>query len=638
MPSLSPMDRFVNLIGGEQNLPPQLLPTPPAPAAGESPDVNDELSKLPSVEAVITEDALLQRAQAHNASLSASVREVVYPSIQPQFTPDIAQQPTFQTVNADLSIDPRRDEAAPLGISLTPFGAVTKFCYKFVKSEYQQPLATLLWDSNKIYQRNWDLWYVWSDLAPSAKPVIFVPESQVASLIDDCNRAYPNAKVGITDELRDEGMVVNFDSRRNDLRPKWLGNCTSRDQHDHWIANLPLPLQVKSPMAADRDLEGFKRHIEQALELGKAKRSAKIHRSQQAAMQRKQSASKQVLRAQRYLGLIAKKDEDDLMPDMAGLSIAAIDPSKPPPYPLDMDAIFISIDCEAYEKWPKVVTEVGVATLDTRDLQGNAPGSVGQNWHKHIRGRHFRIIEHKHLVNKEYCPGDPTAFEYGKSEFVGKDNIASALTGCFHEPFSKKQPDDSYTVTTKDANAVEEKRNIILLGHDINADIEFCKAIGFHPLNRGNMLDVLDSADLFRAYTKAVNPSSLGNVCYHFDLSAWHAHNAGNDAMHTVWALLAIAVKDASERGSEDVAKKHEENFAQKMEEAVELAKERVKSDAEGWGVHDDDDGGVAVAPREEDFASKKAKAKNPAFGPPRPPSPSASGGLYTSGGAPLDV
>lgn len=467
--------------------------------------------------------------------------------------------------------------------------------------------------------------------------MVFVPEHQVQALIDEINLVFPQAKVTINDELREDGMVVSFPSRNNELRPKWLGNCTSRDQHDHWVADIPPPIPAKAPMAADRELEAFKRQIEQALELAKNKNKGRRDRNQLAAVRRKQAANKQVLRAERYLGLLPKNDEENLMPDMAGLSISSINLSEPPPHQFDMDAIFIAIDCEAYEKWPKVVTEIGVATLDTRDLEGCSPGSVGQDWHKHIRSRHFRIIEHKHLVNKEYCAGCPESFDYGKSEFKSKEEIASVLTSCFHEPFSKGQG-ESVTLPRSDAKATEEKRSIILVGHDFSQDVNYCQSIGFNPLNRGNLLEVLDTSDMYRSYARAVNPSSLSNVCYHFDLTAWHPHNAGNDAVHTMWALLAIAVKHASERGNADVAKKHEESVALKTKEAVEQARERVRDDAKGWTVDQGDDGGVPVSPKAEDFEFKKAKLQKSAFGPPRPPSPSASGGLFTSGGAPLDV
>jgi len=476
-------------------------------------------------------------------------------------------------------------------------------------------------------------YYIWSDHYPTAKALTFVPEHQLQALLDEINQAFPEVNVSITDELRDDGLVINFDGLPDDLRPRWLGHSTSRTQHDHWVASLPPPASVTAAMA-DRDLEAFKAKMNDAVEIAKAKSKAQKKDRQEAASRRKLEAGKQVLRAQRYLGLMPKKEED-LMPGMASLSIATIEPSKPSPHPFDLDVIIICIDCEAYERYPKLVTEVGVATLDTRDLSGDAPGTTGTDWHKHIRGRHFRIIEYKHLVNRDFCEGAEELFDFGQTEFVGKDHVASVLTSCFHQPFSKRQEDGS-AATTSWVDGEEEKRNIILLGHDVAQDINYLKTIGFSVLNRGNLLEVLDTAEMYKAYSQEINPMSLGNMCYQFNLTAWHPHNAGNDAVHTLWAFLAIAVKDASQRGNVEVAKQHAADHEKKAEAAIEQAKERAKEDSEGWTLLEDDDGGVAVPSKEEDFESKKTK--RPFFGPPRPPASSASGGLYTMGGAPLDV
>ena len=150
MSSLTPMERFITLIGGAQNLPPKIPQPSPAAASSKAEPVNeDDIRALPSVDEVVAEDVLWQRARKHNASLPVSIT-------QPQFTSsstDLPQQP------ADLSIDARMGATAPLGISFTPFGAVTKLCYKpdIVRQAFRQPLATAFFDANKIYTRNWDL-------------------------------------------------------------------------------------------------------------------------------------------------------------------------------------------------------------------------------------------------------------------------------------------------------------------------------------------------------------------------------------------------------------------------------------------------------------------------------------------------
>lgn len=75
--------------------------------------------------------------------------------------------------------------------------------------------------------------------------------------------------------------------------------------------------------------------------------------------------------------------------------------------------VFVCVDVEAYEKDTKKVTEIGVATLDTKDIGGVAPGEGGKNWMPAIRARHFRINEHKHLNNSEFVNGCAGDFQFG---------------------------------------------------------------------------------------------------------------------------------------------------------------------------------------------------------------------------------
>jgi len=472
-------------------------------------------------------------------------------------------------------------------------------------------------------------YFIWSSHSHTAKPVIFIPEHQLQALLDEINQAFPKANLAITDDLREEGLVINFDDVPSELRPRWLGHSTSRAQHNFWTENLPLLDPIPENMDQDRSLEAFKAKMELAVDIAKNNKNAKKKQNQAQAVVRRQEMTRQVLRAQRYLGLLPKK-EDDLIPGLANVAVTAIDPAHPTPYPQDMGAIFIAIDVEAYERPPKPITEVGVATLDTRDLRGEAPGAVGQNWQQHIRARHFRILEYKHLINQEFVHGCPEAFEFGDSEFVPKDTIASVLASCFHPPFSSK--------TQPSANDEEDKRNIILLGHDINQDIAYLHQLGFSVLNRSNLLETMDTTAMFRSHTRDPNARSLGSLLCHFDLTAWNLHNAGNDAVYTLWAMLAICVKDAGERGDESVKERHEDSLAKRMQAAVEQAKETARDGAEGWVSLGSEDGGVAVPQSPGDVGgSSREKGRKPAYGPSKP-LPEGFTGFYTPGGVPLDV
>ncbi|KAK1824948.1 hypothetical protein LTR12_000743, partial [Friedmanniomyces endolithicus] len=531
------IQRFHSLIGGEANmpaeLPPQAEPATLTPVPDEhAKDSENPFDELPSVQEVL-EQSRAPEDQAKGGRPEAP--EVTDPRFVPQVLPSSA--PPLS--DADVHSQTAMEEPAPRGFRFSPFLPVTRFCYKFVGPQWSQPLATAFFDANKIYNRPWDVYYIWSDHYHTGRPTTFVPEHQLQALIDEINQAFPEAHISLTEELREDGLVVNLDSLPDELRPLSLGRTSSREQYDLLISTIPYPSQPTGTMPDERSLQAFKDMIDTMVGLGKAKSKAKKKANQQVAVQRRQEMSKQVSRAQHYLGLLPKR-KDGLLSGMTNLAVSPVDLNSPALNPFEQDVVIIAVDVEAYERSPKTITEVGVATLDTRDLRGEATGPNGEKWFKHIRGRHFRVAEYKNLRNHEFVEGCPDKFraEFGTSEFVPKDDLPSMLTSCFHQPFSKR--DDAHTDST-----AEEKRTIVLLGHDINQDITYLHSIGFSVLNRSNLAEVLDTATMFKSYTRDNNATSLGKVLYHFDIDGWNLHNAGNDAVYTMQAMLAIAVKAA---------------------------------------------------------------------------------------------
>ena len=91
----------------------------------------------------------------------------------------------------------------------------------------------------------------------------------------------------------------------------------------------------------------------------------------------------------------------------------AINIEKAAPYTQEDSVIFICVDAEAYERDHNLVTEVGIATLDTADINTKSPGKGGINWMKAIRARHFRIREYGHLKNQEFISGCSDKFQFG---------------------------------------------------------------------------------------------------------------------------------------------------------------------------------------------------------------------------------
>lgn len=154
------MERFINLVGGKQNLPPK-MPPPPKSNPAEAPAPNqEEFDQLPSVD-----EALM----ATNADQEKGIASTYKPTSQPvkhnnhNDQPDIRPNkpvaaPVPRDISSDeLALDARAGEPAPRGMKFCPFLAVTKFCYKFAPRNLQQPLATAFFDGNKVWNREWDL-------------------------------------------------------------------------------------------------------------------------------------------------------------------------------------------------------------------------------------------------------------------------------------------------------------------------------------------------------------------------------------------------------------------------------------------------------------------------------------------------
>ncbi len=450
-----------------------------------------------------------------------------------------------------------------------------------------------------------DSYYIDSKHFPTQRPTLFVPEYQLQALLQEINNHFPEVKTTISDELRDEGLVISFDDLPfASLRPRFLGHSTSRDQIDSWQDNIAFDSTMES--IPERSLEAFKAKMEAAQEIAKNRNKAAKKKRQDEQIVRRQDMVRMVTRAQRYLGLNASVEDVNNMPNVAGLSVSPVMVDNVAPFAFDADVVFIAVDVEAYERAPRPITEIGIATLDTRDIKGKAPGPNGSEWQKSIRAVHLRIVEHMRLVNSEFVEGCPDKFEFGKSTLVGEDKLPQTIAACFKQPFSGPEISD-------------ERRNIVLVGHDISQDINYLRQVGYSVTNCGNLRDTVDTAHMFRVYTKDPNARSLGHMLYHFDLEGWHLHNAGNDAVYTLWAMLAMCVSEASERGSDKPEEKHQEIMQARTDAAVATAKGKVADEMEGWQI-DSEDGGVPL--------------NKPMFGPPRP------GGkqYFTPGGALLDV
>jgi hypothetical protein len=126
--------------------------------------------------------------------------------------------------------------------------------------------------------------------------------------------------------------------------------------------------------------------------------------------------------------------------------------------------------------------------------------------------------------------------------------------------------DQPATLYSVDGPKGPRKRNVIFLGHDIRNEFEYLRQLGSqifgpssftYPVSEmemnargvgrsetlGSIIEALDTAVLYRVLLRDAQAQSLGKMMAGLGRTAWHLHNAGNDARYTLEALVALLIK-----------------------------------------------------------------------------------------------
>lgn len=271
----------------------------------------------------------------------------------------------------------------------------------------------------------------------SSKPIIFVPVRQVSNFLTLINHSL-GTQLYIPHDANMTGFMTSFTEEGID-RPRYLGRSTHRYMSDS--LRLAIPPAAYKPDAAsslisptDRSVEAFRKKIELLLEDEKKKKAATKEKKNAERKVKQMETTRAVKRVQSFLGMRKSVTEiqnavrkslhdtgtdwvdsatlDTLTAKMVS-ELPTFSTGQAPPFPQDCGVIFISVDVEAYERNQRLITEVGIATLDTLDINQTASGKVGENWRNAIRARHFRIKEYGHLNNKDFVKGCADKFEFG---------------------------------------------------------------------------------------------------------------------------------------------------------------------------------------------------------------------------------
>ncbi|KAH8815693.1 hypothetical protein F5884DRAFT_627218, partial [Xylogone sp. PMI_703] len=407
---------------------------------------------------------------------------------------------------------------------------VKKYPYDFVGTANRDKVSQRFFEEAKVYERGWDF----------LGPIILVPTEQFEHFLEVINN-----ELGTALKIPDGGARPRFEIVFDDEgipRPRYLGRATNREDfyslkfhipHRAFGAECSGDIYLKEPTGTALELFRAKMNL---ITKAPQPRKSKQEKKEAARIRKQKSLRHTVEKVRKHLGLLKK--EHDLEPDIEDHTYKpasfTFDPSGVTPYEQE-SVIFICVDVEAWEHNRSIITEVGIATLDTEDLKSIPPGENASNWRNFIRARHFRISEHKHYNNSQYVSGCADRFMFGESEFIELSKAPHIVSTCFKYPYSRADED-----APEDAEE-NQKRNIVLVGHDVAADVDYLKRLGYSVTNLSNLTEIIDTAKMWQYHKNETQPRSLSLVLADIGIPGWNLHNAGNDAVYTLQAMLGIA-------------------------------------------------------------------------------------------------
>ncbi|TGO84134.1 hypothetical protein BPOR_0545g00060 [Botrytis porri] len=537
------------------------------------------------------EDLEFDDGENITARMRAGMNQHHYGSSAPLLYPELGPNDFPEYKNLEYG------QLAAEGESFCPWKTVSQYAYRYVGHANRPRVTEQFFYGGRCYLQTWDL--LRED--PNQSPIIFVPTKQVEYFLAVINRSLG------TNLTIPSGSAGAFDavfSNDGTPYPRYLGRVLNKNMADELRENVPpryYKLDGEPPITkplVDTSLAAFRAKIE-ALNLTAKNKKAANKEKQRVERVAKQKAWKDsTKRVQRYLGLRKQSDNNTLTGSDSADNNTFYDPEKPTKFMMEDAVVFVCIDVEAYEMNNNIITEIGVATLDVLDITNMEPGVLGENWRKAIRARHFRIKENMHLNNTKHVQGCAGSFEFGTSEIVYRDDAPRVVGSCFKYPFSDPSPSP---------DLADQKRNIILVGHDVDADIRFLRQIGYE-INNLKLHEGCDTTLMWRALKREVNPRSLSAILADIGIAAWNLHNAGNDAVYTLQAMLGIACKHLVDRKIERKGK--DKLKKDRISEAVKEARE------EGWSS-DGSDGGERITPEQANArkaadAAKKVASRRP--------------------------
>lgn len=234
---------------------------------------------------------------------------------------------------------------------------------------------------------------------------LFVPTEQLVRFLD-----YVNATIGIQLSVPDGPPGFSFQLTfgvGGCSGPRYVGRTTQKSELTSLIEGVPDFDELDAYKdAGEYGIEDIINKLNARGETGdKDKESAA--RKREGKTRRKLAGIQLV---QHLLGLRPEGQGQRLDEDG---HVIMLDVGKSIPFKPYEDVVLIAIDIEVNEEAHGDILEIGIATLDTKDLAGVAPGENGKEWFPLIKAHHLHTYEYRFQRNSKHVQGFPDMFNFG---------------------------------------------------------------------------------------------------------------------------------------------------------------------------------------------------------------------------------
>lgn len=118
-----------------------------------------------------------------------------------------------------------------------------------------------------------------------------------------------------------------------------------------------------------------------------------------------------------------------------------------------------------------------------------------------------------------------------QSEFVPLAQVANLLKSIIDE------------ATVTGADGIKRAQEVVLVFHETSSDVKYLEIVGYDIYKNDNLLEIVDTKHMKQSALRSDHATKLESILFQLGLPYGNLHNAGNDAVYTLRAMIGLAVE-----------------------------------------------------------------------------------------------